>query len=63
VTSTYPVNDERMQSGVWDLGGGLLSRATGKDTVVLGEADLPGAIPGRAAWVISGAGSVTGRPT
>jgi predicted amidohydrolase len=40
VTSTYSVNDDWMQSGVWDLGGEMLVRATEKDSVVVAEVDL-----------------------
>lgn len=40
VTSTYSINDDWMQSGVWDLGGEMLVRATEKDSVVVAEIDL-----------------------
>jgi predicted amidohydrolase len=40
VTSTYSVNDDWMQTGVWDLKGELLARATKKDTVAVAEIDL-----------------------
>ncbi len=40
VTSTYSVNDDWMQTGVWGLDGNLLVRATKKDTVVVAEVDL-----------------------
>ncbi len=40
VTSTYSINDDWMQSGVWGLSGDLLVRATEKDTVVVAEVDL-----------------------
>ena len=40
VTSTYSINDDWMQSGVWDLGGEMLVRATEKDSVVVAEVDL-----------------------
>ena len=40
VTSTYSVNDDWMQSGVWGLSGDLLVRATEKDCVVVAEVDL-----------------------
>ncbi len=40
VTSSYSVNDDWMQTGVWDLSGKLLARATKKNTVVLAEIDL-----------------------
>jgi predicted amidohydrolase len=40
VTSTYSINDDWMQSGVWDLGGEMLVRATEKDCVVVAEVDL-----------------------
>jgi hypothetical protein len=40
VTSTYSINDDWMQSGVWDLSGELLVRATEKDSVVVAEVDL-----------------------
>jgi predicted amidohydrolase len=40
VTSTYGINDDWMQSGIWDLGGQMLVRATEKDSVVVAEVDL-----------------------
>ena len=40
VTSSYSINDDWMQSGVWDLGGNLLVRATEADSVVVAEVDL-----------------------
>ena len=40
VTSTYSVNDDWMQSGVWGLDGDLLVRATEPDSVVVAEVDL-----------------------
>ncbi len=40
VTSTYSINDDWMQSGVWDLSGELVVRATEKDSVVVAEVDL-----------------------
>ena len=40
VTSTYGINDDWMQSSVWDLGGEMLVRATEKDSVVVAEVDL-----------------------
>jgi len=40
VTSTYSINDDWMQSGVWGPSGDLLVRATEKDTVVVAEVDL-----------------------
>lgn len=40
VTSTYSVNDDWMQTGVWDLSGEMLARATEKDSVVVAEVDL-----------------------
>jgi len=40
VTSTYSINDDWMQTGVWDLSGDLLVRATEKDSVVVAEVDL-----------------------
>ena len=40
VTSTYSINDDWMQTGVWDLSGDLLIRATKKDSVVITEVDL-----------------------
>ena len=40
VTSSYSVNDDWMQSGVWGLSGDLLVRATEKDRVVVTEVDL-----------------------
>lgn len=40
VTSTYSINDDWMQSGVWDLGGEMLVRATEKNSVVVAEVDL-----------------------
>ena len=40
VTSSYSVNDDWMQTGVWGLDGSLLVRATEKDTVVVAEVDL-----------------------
>ncbi len=40
VTSTYSVNDDWMQTGVWGLSGDLIVRATEKDSVVLAEVDL-----------------------
>lgn len=40
VTSTYNINDDWMQSGVWDLNGKLLVRALEKDEVVVAEIDL-----------------------
>ncbi|PQO34966.1 carbon-nitrogen hydrolase family protein [Bremerella cremea] len=40
VTSSYSIQDDWMQSGVWNLAGELLVRATEKDTVVLAEIDL-----------------------
>ncbi len=40
VTSTYSISDDWMQSGVWDLGGELLVRATESDSVVVAEVDL-----------------------
>lgn len=40
VTSTYSINDDWMQTGVWDLSGELITRATEKDSVVVAEIDL-----------------------
>ena len=40
VTSTYSINDDWMQTGVWGLSGDLLVRATKKDSVVITEVDL-----------------------
>ena len=40
VTSTYSINDDWIQSGVWGLSGELLVRATEKDDVVVAEVDL-----------------------
>jgi len=40
VTSTYSVNDDWMQSGIWGLSGDLLVRANEKDSVVTAEVDL-----------------------
>lgn len=40
VTSSYSVNDDWMQSGVWGLDGDLLVRATERSTVVVAEVDL-----------------------
>jgi predicted amidohydrolase len=40
VTSTYGINDDWMQSGVWDLAGNLRSRATRPNEVVIAEIDL-----------------------
>ena len=40
VTSTYDVNEDWMQTGVWDLNGELLVRAAKADTVVVAEVDL-----------------------
>jgi predicted amidohydrolase len=40
VTSTYSINDDWMQSGVWGLSGELMVRATEADTVVAVEVDL-----------------------
>ena len=40
VTSSYSINDDWMQSGVWGLSGDLLVRATEKGTVVVAEVDL-----------------------
>ncbi|MHC4399528.1 MAG: carbon-nitrogen hydrolase family protein [Planctomycetota bacterium] len=40
VTSTYSVNDDWMQTGVWDLSGELIARATEPDCVVVAEVDL-----------------------
>jgi len=40
VTSSYSVNDDWMQTGVWDLDGELLVRATEKNSVVVAEVDL-----------------------
>ena len=40
VTSTYSVNDDWMQTGVWGLSGDLLVRAAKKDCVVVAEVDL-----------------------
>ena len=40
VTSSYSINDDWMQSGVWGLDGELMARATEKDTVVVAEIDL-----------------------
>ncbi len=40
VTSTYSLNDDWMQTGVWDLAGELRARATSKDEVVVEEVDL-----------------------
>lgn len=40
VTSTYSVNDDWMQTGVWDLNGKLLVRALREDEVVVAEVDL-----------------------
>jgi predicted amidohydrolase len=40
VSSTYGINDDWMQSGVWGLDGSLLVRATERDSVVVAEIDL-----------------------
>lgn len=40
VTSSYSISDDWMQSGVWDLSGTLLTRATQPDTVVVADVDL-----------------------
>ena len=40
VTSTYSINDDWMQTGVWGLSGDLIVRATKKDSVVFTEVDL-----------------------
>jgi predicted amidohydrolase len=40
VTSSYSINDDWMQSGVWGLNGEMLARATEKDSVVVAEVDL-----------------------
>jgi len=40
VTSTYSVNDDWMQTGVWGLSGELLVRTTEKDSIVIAEVDL-----------------------
>jgi len=40
VTSTYSVNDDWMQTGVWDLSGSLITRATEKDCIVTADVDL-----------------------
>ncbi|MHC4329197.1 MAG: carbon-nitrogen hydrolase family protein, partial [Planctomycetota bacterium] len=40
VTSTYSLNDDWMQTGVWGLSGDLLVRAAKKDAVVVAEIDL-----------------------
>ncbi|PQO41804.1 carbon-nitrogen hydrolase family protein [Blastopirellula marina] len=40
VTASYSINDDWMQSGVWDLSGTLRTRATAEDTVVIAEVDL-----------------------
>lgn len=40
VTSTYGINDDWMQTGVWDLAGKLRSRATKPGEVVISEVDL-----------------------
>lgn len=40
VTASYSINDDWMQSGVWDLSGTLRTRATAADTVVIAEVDL-----------------------
>lgn len=40
VTSTYSLNDDWMQTGVWGLSGDLLVRAVEKDSVVVHEVDL-----------------------
>lgn len=40
VTSTYSINDDWMQSGVWGLSGELLVRATAPDSVVVTEVNL-----------------------
>lgn len=40
VTSTYGINDDWMQTGVWDLTGKLRSRATKPAEVVIAEVDL-----------------------
>ncbi|UBM35677.1 carbon-nitrogen hydrolase family protein [Bremerella sp. TYQ1] len=40
VTASYDINDDWMQSGVWNLAGELLTRATKRDTVVVAEIDL-----------------------
>lgn len=40
VSSTYSINDDWMQTGVWDLNGRLLVRALEKDVVVVAEVDL-----------------------
>jgi len=40
VTSTYSLNDDWMQTGVWDRAGELHARATTKDEVVIHEVDL-----------------------
>ena len=40
VSSTYGINDDWMQTGVWDLAGELRSRATQENEVVVTEIDL-----------------------
>ena len=40
VTSTYSLNDDWMQTGIWDLAGELRTRATSRDEVVVEEVDL-----------------------
>ena len=40
VTSTYSLNDDWMQTGIWDRAGELHARATTKDEVVIHEVDL-----------------------
>ncbi len=40
VTASYSINDDWMQSGVWDLSGSLLTRATEPSSVVVAEIDL-----------------------
>ena len=40
VTSTYSVNDDWMQTGVWSLSGDLLARAVEENSMVIAEVDL-----------------------
>ena len=40
VASSYSINDNWMQTGVWDLDGELLVRTAENDTVVVAEVDL-----------------------
>ena len=40
VTSTYSLNDDWMQTGIWDRAGKLNARATTRDAVVIHEVDL-----------------------